>query len=112
MHRTPRKVLDELIGETSCILIGRAGNYAYRKENDVVRVFLSGDRESRIHHLMEKHKVKRHEAEAIIEKTEGRRKQYHMYYTGEDWGTLQIMIFALMIRVLELKVRQISLCSM
>ena len=35
---------------------------------------------------MEKHKVKRHEAEAIIEKTEGRRKQYHMYYTGEDWG--------------------------
>ena len=58
VHRTPRKVLDELIGETSCILIGRAGNYAYRKENDVVRVFLSGDRESRIHHLMEKHKVK------------------------------------------------------
>ena len=55
-------------------------------EDDVVRVFLSGDRESRIHHLMEKHKVKRHEAEAIIEKTEGRRKQYHMYYTGEDWG--------------------------
>ena len=62
VHRTPRKVLDELIGETSCILIGRAGNYAYQKENDVVRVFLSGDRESRIHHLMEKHKVKRHEA--------------------------------------------------
>ena len=57
VHRTPRKVLDELIGETSCILIGRAGNYAYQKENDVVRVFLSGDRESRIHHLMEKHKV-------------------------------------------------------
>ena len=26
VHRTPRKVLDELIGETSCILIGRAGN--------------------------------------------------------------------------------------
>lgn len=25
VHRTPRKVLDELIGETSCILIGRAG---------------------------------------------------------------------------------------
>ena len=66
VHRTPRKVLDELIGETSCILIGRAGNYAYRKENDVVRVFLSGDRESRIHHLMEKHKVKRHEAEHCI----------------------------------------------
>ena len=86
VHRTPRKVLDELIGETSCILIGRAGNYAYRKENDVVRVFLSGDRESRIHHLMEKHKVKRHEAEAIIEKTEGRRKQYHMYYTGGGLG--------------------------
>lgn len=86
VHRTPRKVLDELIGETSCILIGRAGNYAYQKENDVVRVFLSGDRESRIHHLMEKHKVKRHEAESVIEKTESRRKQYHMYYTGEDWG--------------------------
>ena len=61
-------------------------NAKIQKENDVVRVFLSGDRESRIHHLMEKHKVKRHEAESVIEKTESRRKQYHMYYTGEDWG--------------------------
>ena len=105
VHRTPRKVLDELIGETSCILIGRAGNYAYRKENDVVRVFLSGDRESRIHHLMEKHKVKRHEAETGV-------SSIICIIPGRTGGTLQIMIFALMIRVLELKVRQISLCSM
>lgn len=87
VHRTPRKVLDALLGdEKSFVLIGRAGNYAYRGEDAVVRVFLSGDKEARIAHLMETHQISRHEAKKLIEKTEGRRREYHTYYTGEDWG--------------------------
>ena len=83
-----------------------------RRKNDVVRVFLSGDRESRIHHLMEKHKVKRHEAESVIERRKADGSSIICIIPGRTGGTLQIMIFALMIRGLELKVRQISLCSM
>lgn len=48
VHRTPRKVLDELIGETSCILIGRAGNYAYRKENADSKSFVHETKEMAI----------------------------------------------------------------
>lgn len=87
VRKTPRKVLDQLLGtEKSFVLIGRAGNYAYRNEDTVVRVFLSGDKDARIAHLMEKHQISRHEAKKLIEKTEGRRREYHTYYTGEDWG--------------------------
>ena len=57
--------------------------------------FLSGDRESRIHHLMEKHKVKRHEAESVIEKTESDGSSIICIIPGRTGGTLQIMIFCI-----------------
>lgn len=86
IHKIPHKVLRELLGEESCILIGRAGNYAYRRDPDAVRVFLSGEKRARIRHLMTTHHISKRDAAALIEKTESRRREYHAYYTGEDWG--------------------------
>lgn len=86
VHKIPAKALKELIQEESFVLIGRAGNYAFRNDKNAVRVFLSGEKEARIAHLMETHKISKREAKAIIEKTESRRKEYHTYYTGESWG--------------------------
>lgn len=86
VHKIPAKALKELIQEESFVLIGRAGNYAFRNDKNAVRVFLSGEKEARIAHLMETHKISKREAKALIEKTESRRKEYHTYYTGESWG--------------------------
>lgn len=85
-RQTPRKALDAVIGEDSCVILGRCGSYAYDGLPHVVRVFLSGKREKRIASLMEKHKVGRNEAIATMDQTDSRRKTYYRYYTGQEWG--------------------------
>lgn len=85
-RKTPGKALKAVLGEESCVILGRCGNYAYEGTEGVFRIFLSGEREIRIAHLMEKHKVSRREAEDTLEKTDSRRKEYHRFYTGQEWG--------------------------
>ena len=85
-RQTPRKALDAVVGDHSCVILGRCGGYAYEGEPHVVRVFLSGKRENRITHLMEKHRVSRNEAIATMDQTDNRRRTYYRYYTGQEWG--------------------------
>ena len=86
VRRTPRCALHEVVGDNSCVIIGRCGNYAYAGEKELLRVFLCGNKEDRIARLMEKHQVPRREAVITIDKTENRRRAYHKFYTGQEWG--------------------------
>lgn len=85
-RQTPRKALDAVVGHESCVILGRCGSYAYDGQSNVMRVFLSGRRETRITHLMKKHRVNRNEAIATMDQTDNRRKTYYRYYTGQEWG--------------------------
>ena len=85
-YDTPKKALAALFGKESFIIIGRASNYAYREDQNAIRVFLCGDKRLRAQHIAEKHKISDRKAMALVEKTDEKRRGYHRYYTGEEWG--------------------------
>lgn len=85
-YDTPKRALSVLFGDQDFIIIGRASNYAYRDDENAVRVFLCGDKKMRVGHIAEKHKISERKAEAMVEKTDEKRRGYHRYYTGEEWG--------------------------
>jgi cytidylate kinase len=85
-YDTPKKALAALFGKESFIIIGRASNYAYREDQNAIRVFLCGDKKLRAQHIAEKHKISDRKAMALVEKTDEKRRGYHRYYTGEEWG--------------------------
>lgn len=86
VRSTPKRALHEVVGDHSCVIIGRCGNYAYAGEEELLRIFLCGNKADRIARLMEKHQVSRSEAVTRIDKTESRRRAYHKFYTGQEWG--------------------------
>lgn len=86
IRQIPENELKKLLGEQSCIVIGRCGNFAFRDSADMISIFLSGKKEHRLQKLMEEHGFSRRKAEQILEETDSRRKEYHRYYTGQDWG--------------------------
>ena len=67
-------------------MIGRASDYAYKEHPDAVRIFLCGDKKTRIEKIAKKHQVSESKAKMIVDDTDRRRKQYHNYYSGETWG--------------------------
>lgn len=86
IRQTPAKALQATIGDASCVIIGRCGNYVYGQELDTITVFLCGDKKTRVQTIMQKHGCSEHKAKQLVEKTDARRKAYHEYYSGQEWG--------------------------
>lgn len=84
--KTPGRALSDIIGGENCVVVGRCGNNAFRHRNDLISVFLSGDKKKREELIEKKHNVSHNKAVKIVEDTDMRRCTYHKYYTGEEWG--------------------------
>ena len=87
--KTPRKAMADIIGNENCVVVGRCGNNAFRHREEVISVFLTGNKEKRAELIEKKHNVSPKKAAKIVEDTDLRRCSYHNYYTGEEWGNAE-----------------------
>lgn len=89
LFQTPIRALKAVLGDQSCVLIGRCGNYAFRDREDAYRVFLFADHEKRVDTIARTHQSKRARAEKVVDDTDDKRREFQKFYTGEDWGEAQ-----------------------
>lgn len=83
----PLQTLADMIGAADCIIIGRCGNYIFRRRADLVSVFLGGDVEKRIAAIAQTEGLSAAAARDFVEQADDCRAAYHRYYTGLTWGT-------------------------
>ncbi len=79
-------ILRTLTEDDGFLLIGRCGNYVYRNHESLVSVFLHGEVPDRIKRTMEKTGLDRWRAGKLIDEVDDRRRSFHKYYTGRQWG--------------------------
>ena len=79
--------IKKLAEEESCVIVGRCADYALSDYPNTVSVFICGDEEDKIHHLMERHNVDEAKAKDIMIKTDKRRASYYNYYSSKRWGS-------------------------
>lgn len=70
----------------SFVLLGRCGNFILRDNPNAVHVFVRGDYEAKLRHVMENYGLTEREAADEIRDTDRRRKYYHNYYSDAKWG--------------------------
>ncbi len=85
-HRKEPRLAMSAVISGDCVVVGRCGNYALKDREDMVSVFLTGDKELRIANMAAKREVSTKKAKDIVERTDNRRREYQRFYTGEDWG--------------------------
>ena len=73
-------------GDESCIIIGRCANHVLRDYKNVVNVFIHADHSHCIENVKEYNGVNNVEAEALIEKFDKERANYHKYFTDSEWN--------------------------
>lgn len=78
-----KKKADE--GE-SFVLVGRCGHFLLKDNPNAVHIFVRGDYDAKVNHLMEYHDLSREEAVAFMKQTDKDRKTYHNYYCDVKWG--------------------------
>ncbi len=88
LFRFQSSVIRKLAGEQSCIFIGRCAEHVLSGEENLVRVFIRADMDARIARIREKGYYEEDEIPKNIKRMDKERRDYHHYYTGKDWESL------------------------
>ena len=83
VHSRALDILSDMIGQRNCIIIGRCGNYIFRRRADLVSVFLKGREDERVRAVVAEQGIGMAEAREIVRDS---RVRYHRYYTHLQWG--------------------------
>ncbi len=79
------KIIKDLAGKESCVIVGRCADYVLRDYPNVMSVFIHADKEFCLQRAMERHSMTEQEMERYIEKTDKYRGEFYRYYTGHQW---------------------------
>lgn len=79
------KIIKDLAGSESCVIVGRCEDYVLRNYPNVISVFIHADREFCIERALERNSMTRKEMEKFIAKTDKYRGDFYKYYTGREW---------------------------
>lgn len=87
LFRFQAEVIRDIAEKESCIIAGRCSNYILTEADleNHVDLFVYADLVTRIKRVMDYDKVNEEEALRRIRRIDKERREYHKYYTGEDW---------------------------
>lgn len=81
------EVIREYAEEGSCVIIGRCADYVLRNEDNLLRIFITGNIVNRQERITKRHpELPPSKVIDAINKTDKRRASYYNFYTGNKWG--------------------------
>ncbi len=79
------KVIKELAGEESCVIVGRCDDYVLKDYENVLSVFIHAPKDYCMEQAAKKVSMSSRDLERYIARTDKRRAEYYKYHTGREW---------------------------
>ena len=70
----------------SFVVLGRCSETVLKGREGLVSIFVTGEKEAKIQHIMDKFSISKEDAAAKIYKHDISRKRYHNHYSDFKWG--------------------------
>ena len=86
VYEVQRKVILEIAEKESCVIIGRNADFILNDRDDVLNVFIHGDKAEKVKRICKLYNVTEDEAGKIIADTDKRRMTNYNFYTEQKWG--------------------------
>ena len=86
VYEAQRKVILELAGKESCVIIGRSADFILKDRDDVLNVFIHGDIPEKTQRICSLYNVSEQEAVKMMTDTDKRRMTNYNFYTDQKWG--------------------------
>lgn len=80
------KLILEIAEKESCVIVGRCADYILKDRDDILKVFICSDKESRAKRIVEVYGEKDESPEKRIRDKDKRRASYYQFYTDMKWG--------------------------
>ncbi len=86
VYEAQRKVILEIAGKESCVIIGRNADFILKDRKDVLNVFIHGDLPEKTERICRLYHVSEAEAQKMMEDIDKRRRSNYNFYTDQKWG--------------------------
>ena len=83
------QAIREIADKGSCVIVGRCAEYVLAERDDLLRVFVHADKDSRVARIMRMRSLKERDAAVLMQKTDKKRASYHNFYSDNKWGVTQ-----------------------
>ena len=80
------EIINELVKEGPCVIVGRCAGHILRDRDDCLNVFIYGEREKRIDRALNEYHVSRNEVESMVRKMDRRRANFYNTSAQKKWG--------------------------
>ena len=81
-----RSIILEAAEKSPCVIIGRNADYILRDRDDVLNVFITGDREVKKERICRLYEKTEKEAEQLLHDIDKKRSIHYKFYTEQTWG--------------------------
>lgn len=79
------KIIKDLAKKESCVIVGRCADYVLKDDQDVLKVFLYSDENSKIKRAVKYYGLEKEKALKQIAKINKEREKYYKFYTNRNW---------------------------
>ena len=79
------ELIKSLASSQSCVIIGRCSDFILKEYDNVVKVFIYSDKESKIKRATEYYGLGKSNAEKEIKRIDKLRANHYKYYTEKEW---------------------------
>jgi cytidylate kinase len=86
IRESQRKVILELADKGKCVIVGRCADYILKDHPSTLKVFIHAPLDKRMERIINVYGETDEDPEKRIKNKDRRRKAYHSYYTGNEWG--------------------------
>ena len=82
-----QKIIKELAAKEPCVIVGRSADYILSGRDDVLNVFIQGNKADKIVRIKEIYSKSDDEAAKMIKDTDKERSVNYRYCTDQEWGS-------------------------
>lgn len=82
-----QKIIKELAAKEPCVIVGRSADYILSERDDVLNVFIQGNKADKIVRIKEIYSKSDDEAAKMIKDTDKKRSVNYRYCTDQEWGS-------------------------
>ena len=82
-----QKIIKELAAKEPCVIVGRSADYILSERDDVLNVFIQGNKADKIVRIKEIYSKSNDEAAKMIKDTDKKRSVNYRYCTDQEWGS-------------------------
>ena len=86
IYQAQHNIIRDIAEKVNCVIVGRCADFILRDREDVLDIFIHGNKDEKCRRIMELYNKTEKEALVLMKDTDKKRSIHYGYYSEQKWG--------------------------